>query len=141
MESACLSTLGIMRAIPQIPNNWARDFHDMTSLKSASNALLIVLLGLQTLKGADLIVNGGFDGLVGPDVTLPAGSSAIQGWTVSQTGNVDWVQGWTAPDTHAFSLDLNGTAVGGIEQTFSTTSGQQYTVTFYMAGNNFGGPA
>jgi choice-of-anchor C domain-containing protein len=80
----------------------------------------------------DLIVNGSFELPVG-GITLGGGSTAITGWVV--TGNsVDYYDGWTPADgTH--SIDLNGEHLGGIQQTFATIAGAQYTVTFGFAGN------
>jgi choice-of-anchor C domain-containing protein len=94
---------------------------------------------------ANLIVNGSFeapsvgsaDAPSGSFTTLFGGSTNIGSWTV--TGNtdnsVDWINGyWQAQDgTH--SIDLNGTSLGGVEQTISTVLGQHYLLTFWLSGN------
>jgi choice-of-anchor C domain-containing protein len=66
--------------------------------------------------------------------TLYAGSTAITGWTVGGH-SVDWIGTyWQAADGNR-SIDLNGLGPGWISQTFDTVSGQEYTVSFAMAGN------
>jgi choice-of-anchor C domain-containing protein len=90
------------------------------------------------------VVNGSFeDGLtdVGTFTTINAGdSTSITGWTVL-TGNVDYIGSyWTAADGSR-SLDLNGLEPGSIAQTITgLTAGQQYKITFDLAGNPAGGP-
>lgn len=102
-------------------------------------ALTATLAGLAP---ASVIVNGSFENgnftNAGYD-TLSAGSTAITGWTVG-TGNIDWVHNsyWQASDGSR-SVDLNGLTAGGLSQTFATVIGQQYTVTFDLAGNPEGG--
>jgi choice-of-anchor C domain-containing protein len=82
-------------------------------------------------------------------LNLVGGSSAIKGWIVTGEG-IDYVgtRYWTSSDgTHA--LDLDGSvgskisppyAQGGIAQTFATTPGKNYIVTFDLAGNPYRGP-
>ena len=103
------------------------------------------IFGLLTNANANLIVNGSFE--VGPDpgasAPLPNGSTAIAGWTVTREG-VDYKGTyWKASDLNR-SLDLdNSPGFGGIKQTFPTTSGVLYSVTFDIAGNpyrEFGDP-
>jgi choice-of-anchor C domain-containing protein len=94
----------------------------------------------------NLIVNGSFERIdmetwAGGFWTPNGGSAAIPGWTVTGV-SVDYVVApyWQASDGIA-SLDLNGTTVvngayqGGVSQTFATVAGQQYVVTFDLAGN------
>ena len=82
--------------------------------------------------------NGSFE--VGPTplpgsfINLGSGNTSIVGWTVL-AANIDYVGTyWTAEDGTR-SLDLSGTAAGGIAQTFDTIPGTRYEVTFYLAGN------
>lgn len=81
--------------------------------------------------------NGSFESATvnpGPSfTTLYASSTQITGWKVT-TGSVDYVAGW-APADGQRSLDLNGLSIGSITQTFDTTSGERYGVTFSLAGN------
>jgi choice-of-anchor C domain-containing protein len=66
--------------------------------------------------------------------TLPAASTALTGWTVGGSG-IDWIGTlWTAADGTK-SLDLNAAAPGSISQTFATTIGRTYVVTFALSGN------
>lgn len=89
-----------------------------------------------TAAGPNLIQNGSFE-----NGTTP--------WTFT---DVDFWTGWTCwgartdttPPTlraGAVCIDVNGGGPGVISQTFSTTSGATYVVTFQMAGNPEGGPA
>lgn len=110
----------------------------------------IVVLGWTgTVYGqstTSLLTNGSFE--QGPAVAtflnLPVGSTSLPGWTVTGEG-VDLVSTgyWVSADgTRA--IDLDGSArsrqtppyvQGGIAQTFATTPGTRYRVTFDLAGN------
>jgi len=71
----------------------------------------------------------------------------VTGWTVtgSSTANnvIDWVgpggggpPSWNAADgTHLIDLDGRDSLNGGIFQTFATTVGQAYAVSFALSGN------
>ena len=97
---------------------------------------------------ANLLVNGSFE--TGPNpgsfTNLALRSTAITGWTVS-LGNIDYIGFLWVAANGSRSLDLEGSAgtcnlvipncPGGIAQTFDTTPGQQYQVTFDLAGNLF----
>ena len=65
-------------------------------------------------------------------IASPAVPASVQ-------GGIDYYgTGWVSEDGNR-SLDLNGTpGVGGIQQTFATTLGQTYEVSFYMAGHPSG---
>jgi choice-of-anchor C domain-containing protein len=96
--------------------------------------------GLLTNANAYLIVNGSFE--QGPDmlglmIVLAGGSTAIDGWTVTREG-IDYKGNyWKASDGER-SLDLdNSPGFGGIMQTFETTPGVRYLVTFDMSGNPY----
>jgi choice-of-anchor C domain-containing protein len=107
----------------------------------------IALVLMMTIPAeANLLVNGSFETGPAPGsfTNLASGSTAITGWTVS-FGNIDYIGSlWVASDGSR-SLDLEGSAgtcsinppncPGGIAQTFSTVAGQQYVVTFDLAGN------
>lgn len=91
---------------------------------------------------ANILTNGGFEDPVistNPGYeTYSAGSSAITGWLV-EAGNVDIVnhyQGAVAAEGNQF-LDLVGTVNGSISNTFATTLGQVYKLTFQYAHNIF----
>ncbi|MBN8849414.1 MULTISPECIES: choice-of-anchor C family protein [unclassified Sphingomonas] len=101
-----------------------------------------VALALPAGANAAAFVNGSFEDGVAPGVyTTVAGgdSSSIAGWTV--TGNsVDYVGSYWPAQDGSRSIDLNGNAQGGIEQTFDTVAGTLYSVTFWLAGNTDGAP-
>ena len=85
------------------------------------------------------IVNGDFEeATVDPGgfyVVLPGGSTAITGWTVTGVSvECDRRWFWQA-SSGLHSIDLSGSNAGGIEQTFATTAGQSYRVTFDLAGD------
>ena len=92
------------------------------------------------VQATNLIQNGSFETATvnpGSFLQLDAVSTAITGWTVSQ-GTIDYIgTAWQASEG-ARSLDLQGLASGGIQQTFNTTIGETYRVTFDLAGNPFG---
>jgi choice-of-anchor C domain-containing protein len=102
--------------------------------------LTLSLVGISAAAGPT-IVNGSFESGTGPGLFTPltAGDSAsITGWTVS-SGTVDYVGTyWQAADG-VRSLDLSGSGAGAVRQTFATTVGTSYRVTFKMSGNPVGG--
>jgi choice-of-anchor C domain-containing protein len=109
---------------------------------------LAVLFAFIVLQGAfvssaqaDLIINGGFTPIQSGFVTVDTGAATIPGWTVTQ-GSVDWIGDyWQAPVLGQGSIDLDGFyQAGGLSQTFGTTSGQSYAVSFALSGNPGGGP-
>jgi choice-of-anchor C domain-containing protein len=107
---------------------------------------LLLLVGQQP----SLIVNGSFE--QGPPagrfVNLVGGTTSIPGWKVTGEG-IDVVGTLWKASRGLRSIDLDGSSPstatppymhGGIAQTFATTPGTQYQVTFDLAGNGFGGP-
>jgi choice-of-anchor C domain-containing protein len=99
----------------------------------------------------NLLINGSFE--AGPamggqhDVDVLAGSTAILGWTVFGTapdgfGAVDYNGSpWDVSDgLHSIDLDGRNSLFSGISQTFATTLGQTYEVSFDLSGNPDGGP-
>ena len=87
-------------------------------------------------------VNGSFEaGVPAGSFTTVAGgnNSSVNGWSV--TGNsVDYIGSYWSAQDGSRSVDLNGNAQGGIQQTFDTLAGIQYNVTFWLAGNPDGAP-
>ena len=72
--------------------------------------------------------------------TVTAGDTSIDGWTVD-AGSVDWIgTHWTAQDG-AMSIDMSGTDAGTISQTFATTIGNTYTVSFFLPATRQDPPA
>ena len=114
-------------------------------MKRPMIVMTLVMCAVQVAVADSLIVNGSFeDGprFANDRLTLWAGDTSIVGWEV--TGhNIDLVWGefgtlWPASEGE-YSLDLEGAwgdeDWGGIKQAFPTVAGQQYAVTFDMAGN------
>lgn len=93
-----------------------------------------------------LIVNGSFEEgpVVGRYLNLAKGDTSVRGWVVTGEG-VDYVStGYWVSSHGARAIDLDGSArsrvtppfvQGGIAQTFATTPGARYLVTFDLAGN------
>ena len=109
--------------------------------------LAIAGLSLATLEPrrvrADLIVNGGFEQPAVPTNTFGeefnAGSTLIIGWSVL-SGSVDIEPPfWYAPYQGVQALDLDGSVPGAISQTFATTIGTAYQLSFAYADNGHSG--
>lgn len=89
---------------------------------------------------AQTILNGSFelstaDPPPGTFSTLSSGSAVIIGWTVGGNG-VDYINGFWQASAGTHSLDLSALDTGSISQSaIITVVGQQYRVTFDMAGN------
>jgi choice-of-anchor C domain-containing protein len=101
-----------------------------------------------TLAGSTLAfsgpINGGFEtGTYVEDGSgfkqLNAGDTSIVGWTVD-VGSVDWIRSYWPPQEGLMSLDMSGLEAGTISQTFDTTIGNTYTVSFALSGNPAGLP-
>jgi len=95
-------------------------------------------------KSDNLLKNGGFED--GPDLgdaefkPVDKDSEDIKGWVVTR-GQIDYIGGYWQHAKGKRSLDLNGSpGVGGVKQTFPTTKGQKYRVTFWLSGNPAGEP-
>lgn len=108
--------------------------------------LKILALGAVALSSsaamAATFANGSFELGVAPGsyLSLPNGSTSILGWTVTGSG-IDYIGSYWTPSAGSRSLDLNGTAAGGVSQTFETTVSHLYRVTFDLAGNPDSGAA
>lgn len=115
-------------------------------VRSMSAALLLLPTTAITQVSSSLIRNGSFEEGSGTRVfvNLVSGSTQIPGWMVVGEG-VDLVGAgyWKSADG-TYAVDLDGSARsritppfarGGIAQTFATTPGKRYQVTFDLAGN------
>lgn len=85
--------------------------------------------------------NGSFESGPNPGASLRLNpnSTAINGWIVTRNA-IDYVGTYWQSSNGGRSLDLNGAGAGGIAQTFATTPGESYVVTFDMAGDPVGAP-
>jgi choice-of-anchor C domain-containing protein len=110
----------------------------MRSLLAAAAAVVL----LPSTANAAAFVNGSFESgtTANPFTTVAGGNSTtITGWTV--TGNsVDYIGNYWTAQNLSRSIDLNGGAQGGIQQTFDTVAGILYNVSFWLAGNPDGAP-
>jgi choice-of-anchor C domain-containing protein len=117
---------------------------------------LVAVIACAALAGAagfaqqagpgSLVVNGSFEDAppVRTFFNIAAGASSLKGWQVTGEG-IDVVNEVYWQASHGMSsVDLDGSARsrisppysrGGVAQTFSTTAGTRYLVTFDMAGN------
>jgi len=88
------------------------------------------------------LVNGSFEEQVAsaPFATLSAGSTALTGWTIEE-GSVDHISTYWQASAGSQSVDLFGNARGIIAQTFATSVGQLYRVSFDYSVNPDGGTA
>ncbi len=109
----------------------------MRMIKSGIAIAAMALLA--PLAQASTFTNGGFEdsSFSGTFKTYGEGTN-LGAWSVV-SGSVDLINNYWTPSEGHYSLDLNGTSAGSIEQTFSTVAGRVYTVTFDMAGNTDGG--
>jgi choice-of-anchor C domain-containing protein len=97
-------------------------------------------------SAADLIVNGGFENpYVASSCCSTVPSASLPGWTIP-TGNVNVVNGTfsSSAGNLAFEgsqyLDLVGEGgVGSLAQSFNTTVGQAYSLSFAFSHNLFAG--
>jgi choice-of-anchor C domain-containing protein len=117
-----------------------------TAMRSAlclGVALASVLCVGAPVEAASIILNGSFeDGTNGPDATwrtLQAGNTDLTGWSIS-AGSIDWIGGLWQPHGGVRSVDLHGNSAGTLAQSFATDIGQQYHVSFWIAGNPDGLP-
>lgn len=123
------------------------------AIRALSAALLLLLPAIAiTQTPASLIRNGSFEEGPGTRVflNLVGGSTALPGWVVVGEG-IDLVgTGYWKSADGTYAVDLDGSARsritppymhGGIAQTFATTPGKRYQVTFDLAGNPNNRPA
>lgn len=103
-------------------------------------SLFAAVVGVLSLAGparADLIVSGGFEmpAIASGFLTYPAGDPALTPWVIT-AGSVDIVTSFWPPFEGNQTLDLSGLDAGTISQTFATTPGAAYSLSFYYA-NHF----
>jgi hypothetical protein len=90
---------------------------------------------------ADLILNGSFSSPVLPtnsyQVFTPSSSPGLPGWTVAAgTVDIDNANTFGSPFVAGGQwLDLNGNSPGTLTQSFATTQGQTYLLSFEYANN------
>jgi choice-of-anchor C domain-containing protein len=111
-------------------------------MKRALRVLPALVVGYVAVQAqASIVVNGSFeDGEYptgDPWTRLFAGDNRLAGWTVGGLG-IDWhdAQQMNFPHTGDKVVDLNlsGEGSGTLSQSFATTVGQTYLLTFYLSG-------
>jgi choice-of-anchor C domain-containing protein len=119
-------------------------------LKSIGLAIALMVLAAGHASAGNIIINGNFSL---PDAaTLPndgsvykfvnAGDPSLTGWTVTN-GSVETdvtLPTFGAPTAsgNPQNLDLDGNSAGTITQSFATTVGQTYNLSFYYSNNPYG---
>jgi choice-of-anchor C domain-containing protein len=102
-----------------------------------------LLLGAQSAYAVS-ITNGSFELGTDPGVFTPLAAgdnTSITGWTVGGAGGVDYIGTYWQASEGNRSLDLSGGGIGGVSQQLTGLSiGQEYTVSFDLAGNSEGLP-
>jgi choice-of-anchor C domain-containing protein len=104
--------------------------------------MLAIVCFAVTPASAALFQNGSFENdpslPVGGFSTLSSGSTVITGWTVGGFG-IDWVGSYWQASQGTRSIDLSGSSLGWISQSFTTAPNTAYRLSFDMAGNPAGG--
>lgn len=112
---------------------------------------LVLALTLAESANANLIANGSFEsGDFSPPsnqtMTLAPGATALDGWEIVND-SIAWIGvgdpwGLDAQDGDRF-LDLSdyaaGPPFGGVQQSFASTAGYEYTVTFQLGSSTYWG--
>ena len=119
-------------------------------LRAAAAPMLVIAASLTVLavssRADSLLVNGDFE--QGPTIetgfffyTVQPGSTALTGWTVSRGAvNIVTEDYWVPPFGHR-SIELSSTGPGSIEQTFASTPGATYRLTFWISGEPASAPS
>jgi len=97
------------------------------------------MLGGTPTAHAQILTNGGFEQPSAVFQEIPAGDPSLTGWTVVN-GSVEVIGNsiWDSFEGSQ-SIDLDGISAGTIEQTFATTPGTTYSLSFAYGNNPFGG--
>jgi choice-of-anchor C domain-containing protein len=108
----------------------------MTMRTMKTTFALIALATTSPTLAATLITNGSFElgNTSGAFSTVTAGGTDITGWTVD-SGSVDYISSYWAAADGIRSIDIAGSAIGSLSQSFATTAGQSYSVSFDLSSN------
>jgi len=118
----------------------------VNTVLAAAGAMALLAAPASALA-SELVTNGSFEKAPSGNSILPGGDSSISGWTTINEG-VEWFTGGTYGTGPAHDgdsmVDLawytsSGTPGGGIKQTFATTPGGTYRLSFYGINANFAG--
>jgi len=107
-------------------------------------AIASCLIATTPARG-QMVSNGGFE--TGPSIPLAnpihpvsPGSTVLTGWTVVGGAVSIITDNYWAPLTGQRSLQLSSTGPGAIEQSFATSPGASYRLTFWLTGEPFSTP-
>ena len=134
----------IFGGVPSVYPNAANErFVSMQNIISRAATVAVAALTVIAAPAAhaqNLVTNGSFEQQVlsGIGLSYFAGSTALTGWTVG--GAIDHVRTLWQPADGDQSVDLSALTVGSISQSLATIPGDQYAITFAMAGNPEGAP-
>jgi choice-of-anchor C domain-containing protein len=103
-------------------------------------------LGLLHGAGAsDILTNGGFE--TGPAIapspgtqTVSPGSTALTGWSVNGGAITIYTSSYWAPQAGSRSVALSASGPGAISQSFTSSAGAPYRLTFWLSGEPFTTP-
>ena len=92
----------------------------MTMRKMKTTFALIALATTSPAFAATLITNGSFElgNTSGAFSTVAAGGTDITGWTVD-AGSVDYISSYWAASDGVRSIDIAGSAIGALSQSFA----------------------
>lgn len=95
-----------------------------------------ILLVFPGEAAASLIVNGGFEAPVATPPFQTLTGNQLTGWTII-SGSIDLINGYWPAFEGKQSIDLAGSTRNGgsLEQTFATTIGESYLLTFNYTNN------
>jgi choice-of-anchor C domain-containing protein len=108
--------------------------------RSVLLASILLASAAAPAQAAELLTNGSFEAGPAPGgfTTYGTGDTSITGWNIL-AGDVDHIGSFWAASDGMRSLDLTGVNAGTIGQSFATTAGLTYRVTFDLWANLDGG--
>ena len=108
-------------------------------------AVCCVLVAAGPAAATEMLTNGGFES--GPAIppvpgtqSVPPGSAALNGWSVVGGAITIVTDTYYQPQAGSRSVALSASGPGGITQTFATSAGSPYRLTFWLSGEPFTTP-
>jgi len=119
-------------------------------MRRASSLTAAALASLASLfaghaSGVDLLGNGSFEqgpaiAQINPIYSVPPGNTALTGWTVTGGAISIVTDNYWAPFSGHRSIALSNTGPGSVEQSFASSPGAVYRLTFWLSGEPFSSP-
>jgi choice-of-anchor C domain-containing protein len=113
---------------------------------TGSGLVVFLWLALARMAGAQMITNGDFE--AGPAIppspgtmSVAPGNTALTGWTVTGGAITIVTDTYWQPQSGTRSIMLSSSGPGAIQQSFATSAGHGYRLTFYLSGEPFSTPA